>query len=99
MIKLAEHADLSRETMHRRLAENEVKSHGARTCGASPRSMAPMSPVWRMCSTFMPRRPKPGRPAVCFDESPTQLICEVRQPIAASPGQLEQPALSVAEGL
>ena len=27
---------------------------------------------------------------VCFDESPTQLIGEVRQPIAAKPGQLER---------
>jgi len=29
----------------------------------------------------------PKRPVVCFDESPTQLIGEVRQPIPASPGQ------------
>jgi hypothetical protein len=27
---------------------------------------------------------------VCFDESPTQLIGEVRQPIEAKPGQLER---------
>ena len=31
--------------------------------------------------------PDPKRPVVCFDESPTQLIGEVRQPIPASPGQ------------
>ena len=30
------------------------------------------------------------RPVVCFDESPTQLIGEVRQPIKAKPGQLER---------
>ena len=30
------------------------------------------------------------RPVVCFDESPTQLIGEVREPIAAKPGQLER---------
>jgi DDE superfamily endonuclease len=29
----------------------------------------------------------PKRPVVCFDESPTQLIGEVRQPIRAKPGQ------------
>ncbi len=34
--------------------------------------------------------PDPRRPVVCFDESPTQLIGEVRQPIAAKPGQLER---------
>ena len=38
----------------------------------------------------MPRPPDPKRPVVCFDESPTQLIGEVRQPIPAEPGQLER---------
>jgi hypothetical protein len=32
----------------------------------------------------------PKRPVVCFDESPTQLIGEVRLPIPAMPGQLER---------
>ena len=34
--------------------------------------------------------PDPKRPVVCFDESPVQLIGEVRQPIPAQPGQLER---------
>ena len=34
--------------------------------------------------------PDPKHPVVCFDESPTQLIGEVRQPIASAPGQLER---------
>src|SRR3984893_10777534 len=34
--------------------------------------------------------PDPKRPLVCFDESPTQLIGEVRQPIPAQPGQRER---------
>jgi len=34
--------------------------------------------------------PNPKRPVVCFDESPTQLIGEMRQPIPADPGQLER---------
>ena len=34
--------------------------------------------------------PGPKRPVVCFDESPVQLIGEVRQPIPAEPGQLER---------
>jgi hypothetical protein len=38
----------------------------------------------------MLRLPDPKRPVVCFDESPTQLIGEVRQPILAEPGQLER---------
>ena len=32
----------------------------------------------------------PKRPVVCFDESPTQLIGEARQPIPAAPGWLER---------
>ena len=31
--------------------------------------------------------PDPARPVVCFDESPNQLIGEVRAPIPAAPGQ------------
>ena len=34
--------------------------------------------------------PDPKRPVVCFDESPIQLIGEVRQPIPATPGQIER---------
>jgi hypothetical protein len=34
--------------------------------------------------------PDPDRPVVCFDESPVQLIGEVRQPIPPEPGQLER---------
>ena len=34
--------------------------------------------------------PDPKRPVVCFDESPIQLIGEVRRPIRAKPGQIER---------
>jgi hypothetical protein len=34
--------------------------------------------------------PDPNRPVVCFDESPIQLIGEVRAPIPPKPGQLER---------
>ena len=34
--------------------------------------------------------PDPKRPVICFDESPTQLIGEVREPIPAKPGQLQR---------
>jgi hypothetical protein len=39
--------------------------------------------------------PDPKRPVICFDESPTQLIGEVRQPIPAEPGQFERLRLRV----
>jgi hypothetical protein len=34
--------------------------------------------------------PDRKRPVMCFDESPTQLIGVVRQPIPAEPGRLER---------
>src|SRR5438270_11717351 len=34
--------------------------------------------------------PDSQRPVVCFDESPVQLIGEVRQPIPAAPGRVER---------
>jgi hypothetical protein len=34
--------------------------------------------------------PDPKLPVVCFDESPIQLIGEVRQPVPAAPGQIER---------
>ena len=39
-------------------------------------------PVNRSCD--------PVRPVVCLDESPLQLIGEVREPISAAPGQVER---------
>src|SRR5271165_4817879 len=67
-----------------------ISSPGRRTCGASPRSTPSTSPAWRMCSTSMAEQPDPKRPVVCFDESPTQLIGEARQPIPAAPGRPER---------
>src|SRR5689334_16970099 len=32
----------------------------------------------------------PGRPQVCFDELPYQLVSEVRAPLPAAPGQVER---------
>jgi hypothetical protein len=34
--------------------------------------------------------PDPERPVMCFDESPNQLIGEIRQPISAAPGGIER---------
>ena len=60
-----------------------ISSLGRRTCGASPRSTPSTSPAWRMCSTSMPSSLTRSGRLVCFDESPTQLIGEARQPIPA----------------
>jgi DDE superfamily endonuclease len=78
--------------VRRRLAENELKPWRKDMYRAFRRSTASSSPAWRMCSTstLKSKIQDPKRPVVCFDESPTQLIGEVRQPIKAEPGQLER---------
>lgn len=86
MVRLTAHAVLSHETVRRRLAEDNLK----------PRQQK-MWCIPQVDGTYVARmedlldlyvgEADPGRPVVCFDESPTQLIGEVRQPIAAEPGQ------------
>jgi len=67
-----------------------TSSPGAGTCGAFPRSTALMSRAMEDVLDLYAEAPDPKRPVVCFDESPTQLIGEVRQPVPARPGQLER---------
>src|SRR3984893_996638 len=89
MVKLTEHEDLSRETVRRRLAENDLKPW-RRDMWCIPQVdggyVARMEDVLDLYA----EQPDPKRPVICFDESPTQLIGEVRQPIPAQPGQLER---------
>jgi transposase len=88
MVQLTEHDGLSRETVRRRLAEDDLKPWLER-CGAFHKWMAPTLPGWRMLDLYA-EEADPMRPVVCFDESPTQLIGEVREPIPAAPGQSER---------
>jgi transposase len=89
MVKLTEHDGLSRETVRRRLAENDLKPW-RKDMWCIPEVdgtyVARMEDVLDLYS----EAPDPQCPVVCFDESPTQLIGEVRQPIPAQPGQLER---------
>ena len=89
MVRLTDHADLSRETVRRRLGENALKPW-RRDMWCIPRVdgtyVARMEDVLDLYAEM----PNPRRPVVCFDESPTQLIGEARQPIPAAPGQLER---------
>ena len=89
MIKLTEHEVLSRETVRRRLAENDLKPW-RKDMWCIPQVdgnyVARMEDVLDLYA----EAPDPKRPVGCFDESPTQLIGEVRQPIPAAPGQLER---------
>ena len=75
--------------MRRRLAENDLKPW-LRTCGAFRKSMATYVARMEDVLDLYAEAPDPKRPVVCFDESPTQLIGEVREPIPAAPGQPER---------
>lgn len=89
LVELTEHASLSRETVRRRLAENELKPWRQK-----------MWCIPEVDGTYVARMEDvldlyaeahdPRRPVICFDESPTQLIGEVRQPVPAAPGQLQR---------
>ena len=89
MVKLTEHESLSRETVRRRLAENDLKPW-RKDMWCIPQVdgnyVARMEDVLDLYA----EKPDPKRPVVCFDESPTQLIGEARQPIPAEPGQPER---------
>jgi transposase len=80
---------LSRETVRRRLAEDDLKPW-----------LRKMWCIPQVDGTYVARmedvldlyagEADPMHPVVCFDESPTQLIGEVREPIPAGSGQPER---------
>jgi transposase len=86
MVQLTEHEGLSRETVRRRLTEDDLKPW-LREMWCIPEvtgtHVARMEDVLDLYAEVA----DPRRPVVCFDESPTQLIGEVREPIPAAPGQ------------
>ena len=87
MVKLTEHGGLSRETVRRRLAENDLKPW-RRDMWCIPEVDGTYVARMEDVLDLYAEPPDPRRPVVCFDESPTQLIGEVRQPIPATPGQI-----------
>jgi hypothetical protein len=84
MVELTEHAMLSRETIRRRLHENELKPWQmwciAKVDGEYVARMEDVLDLYTEAADAK-------HPVVSFDESPTQLIGEVRAPQAAAPGQ------------
>src|ERR671913_2001982 len=89
IVRLTEHESLSRETVRRRLAENALKPWREKMwCvpKVDGESVARMEDVLDLYA----EPPDPKYPVVCLDESPVQLIGEVREPIAAAPGQIER---------
>ena len=89
LVKLTDHESLSHETVRRRLAENHLKPW-RREMWCVPRVDGEYVARMEDVLDLYAEAPDPTRPVVCFDESPIQLIGEVRQPIPAEPGQLER---------
>jgi transposase len=88
-VKLTEHESLSRETVRRRLLENHLKPW-RKDMWCIPKVDAEYVARMEDVLDLYAEAPDPKRPVICFDESPTQLIGEVRAPIPAKPGQLER---------
>jgi transposase len=87
IVRLTAHESLSRETVRRRLAENELKPWREKMwCvpKVDGEYVARMEDVLDLYA----EPPDPARPVVCLDESPLQLIGQVREPIPAAPGQV-----------
>jgi transposase len=89
LVKLTDHEELSRETVRRRLAENHLKPW-RKDMWCIPKVDGEYVARMEDVLDLYAEAPDPNRPVVCFDESPTQLIGEVREPIPAKPGQLER---------
>src|SRR5258708_1873903 len=78
---------VSRETVRRRLAENDLKPW-RRDMWCIPQVDAGYVARMEDVLDLYAEAPDPKLPVVCFDESPIQLIAEVRQPVPAAPGQI-----------
>jgi transposase len=89
MVRLTEHDRLSRETVRRRLAEDDLKPW-RRDMWCIPQVDGSYVARMEDVLDLYAEEADPKRPVVCFDESPIQLIGEVRQPIPAGPGQPER---------
>jgi len=89
LVRLTEHDNVSRETVRRRLAENDIKPW-RKDMWCIPQVDGEYVARMEDVLDLYAEEPDPKHPVVCFDESPTQLIGEVRQPMPAAPGQLER---------
>lgn len=89
MVRLTEHEELSPETVRRRLEENQLKPWREKMW-CVPKVDAEYVARMEDVLDLYAETPDPMRPVVSFDESPTQLIGEVRQRIPAAPGRLQR---------
>jgi len=86
LVRLTPHEGISRDTIRRRLDENELKPW-QRKMWCIPKVdagfVARMEDVLELYTTV----PAAGTAVVCFDETPRQLIGEARVPVPSEPGR------------
>ena len=87
LVRLTAHESVSRETVRRRLAENDLKPW-RKDMWCIPQVDADYVARMEDVLDIYAEAPDPKRPVVCFDESRSS--GEVRQPIPAEPGQIER---------
>ena len=86
LVRLTGHDSLSRERVRRRLAENDLKPWREKM-GCIPRGDGEFLARMEDVLDLYAEKPDPKLPVVCLDESPLQMLGEVREPIAAEPGR------------
>jgi transposase len=87
LIRLTNHDSISRETIRRRLKDNELKPW-QRKMWCIPAVDAEFVVRMEDVLDLYAERPNLRRPVVCFDETPVQLIGEARIPVQATPGKI-----------
>ena len=85
-VRLVEHDNVSRETIRRRLAENDLKPW-QRKMWCIPKVDAEFVARMEDVLDLYTEPPDERRPVVSFDETPTQLIGEARIPVPPAPGR------------
>lgn len=86
LVRLTAHTTISRATIGRRLAANDLKPWQEKMWCVpqiDARYVACMEDVLELYTTL----PRPGTAVVCVDETPQQLIGEVRAALPPAPGQ------------
>jgi transposase len=86
LVEVIEHPSVSRETIRRRLDDNDLKPWQKKMWCIANIDGEYIARLEDLLDLYAePHDPK--RPVVCFDESPIQLIGEVRVPITPKPGK------------
>jgi transposase len=85
LLCLTGHDSLSRATVGRRLAENDLKPW-RQIMWCVPKVDSAYVACMEDVLELYRQPPDPKRPVVCFDESPTQLVGQAREPQSVMPG-------------